>query len=288
MMLDDCRGLTMSHRYRFAFLALAILTLTLFTHAQATNAGSTSKTPVPVTMTECEGVNNCATWTFLGSQGNGKWPSGEEANLTVDKLDAISIVITRGDSTGSSAGLHATYTGTRHGDRVGGDFTSSWPGHWENKSGNWYATVGSQVTLPAAFHECSMDHCLTYTLENGQYTNYTNLPNQVNERRVLTVKSFNHTSVSFEEEDYGSYPLTATWKGQISSTNANMAEGELHMTSWAGRPTQNPPGRPFKLAWGPAIDSLAGNDGPQPTQRPTIVVAPVAVCIPWFFTVICG
>src|SRR5206468_1623038 len=59
------------------------------TSAQARNPAkpeSDSQAAVPVTMTECEGVNNCATWTFLGSQGNGQWPSGEIANLTVETL----------------------------------------------------------------------------------------------------------------------------------------------------------------------------------------------------------
>jgi hypothetical protein len=45
----------------------------------AAQTPSKSKTAVPVTMTECEGINNCATWTFLGTQGNGQWPSGEVA-----------------------------------------------------------------------------------------------------------------------------------------------------------------------------------------------------------------
>jgi hypothetical protein len=75
---------------------------------------------VPVTMNECEGINNCATWTFLGGQGNGQWPSGNVANLNVEHLDANNIVIHRADSTGASAGLTARYTGTRHGENIGG------------------------------------------------------------------------------------------------------------------------------------------------------------------------
>lgn len=109
--------------------------------AQKAAQAPKSQVAAPVTMTECEGVNNCATWTFLGAQGNGQWPSGEIANLTVERSDNDSVVIRRADSSGSSAGLTAVYTGTRHGDRVGGEFTSPWPGHWESKGGNWYATL---------------------------------------------------------------------------------------------------------------------------------------------------
>src|ERR1700685_468365 len=84
-----------------------------------------SKAATPVTMSECEGTNNCATWTFLGTQGNGQWPSGEVANLAVEHSDASTVVIRRADSTGPSAGLTAVYKGTRHGDRVSGEYTSS-------------------------------------------------------------------------------------------------------------------------------------------------------------------
>jgi len=135
-------------------------------------AQAPSKAATPVTMTECEGVNNCATWTFLGAQGNGQWPSGEVANLNVERYDNDSVVIRRADSTGSSAGLTAVYTGTRHGDRVGGEFTSSWPEHWDNKSGNWYATVEGTVSRPSVMHFCDVN-CTTLQWENGRYVSKT-------------------------------------------------------------------------------------------------------------------
>jgi len=110
------------------------------------------KKGIPVTMTECEGKDNCATWTFLGAQGNGQWPSGETANLTVERYDEGSVVIRRADSTGASAGLTAVYTGTRTGDRVGGKVTSSWPVHWDSKTEYWYATVEKSPQGPARCH----------------------------------------------------------------------------------------------------------------------------------------
>jgi hypothetical protein len=95
-------------------IALATLDLTIVARSQtpqsaqkAAKAPPKSQAPTPVTMTECEGVNNCATWTFLGSQGNGQWPSGEVANLSVERYDDNSVVIRRADSTGASAGLTA-------------------------------------------------------------------------------------------------------------------------------------------------------------------------------------
>ena len=48
----------------------------------------------------------------------------------------------RAGSTGNAAGITETYRGTTHGDRVGGEFTSSWP-RPRNKTGNWYDTLES-------------------------------------------------------------------------------------------------------------------------------------------------
>jgi len=86
----------------------------------ATKSPTNPQTPSPITMTECEGTNNCATWTFLGTQGIGQWPSGEISNLNVEHFDDNSVSIRRADPIGPSTGLTALYTGTRHGDRVGG------------------------------------------------------------------------------------------------------------------------------------------------------------------------
>jgi hypothetical protein len=270
----------MTHPHSLGTLVSVALLLGTVSYGQntqsATKAAPATPKPqaaVPVTMTECEGTNNCATWTFLGGQGNGQWPSGEIANLSVERSDANSVVIRRADSTGASAGLTAVYTGTRHDDRVGGEFTSSWPGHWNSKSGSWYATVEQPVTRPNVMHFCAA-HCLTFTLENGQYTNYTNLPGQSGEKRVFAVENFTRESVIIHRTDYGSYPLTALYAGRMSS-DGNSISGD----GW-------------KIVWGAALNTLPGSDEerdrgkPQPSQ-PVIVVRP-ALCVPWFFTIVCG
>jgi hypothetical protein len=105
---------------------------------------------------------------FPPKQGNGQWPLGEVANLTVERYDENSVVIRRADPTGAAAGLTAVYTGTRHGTRVGGEFTSSWPGHWDTKSGNWYATVEAPVSRPSVMHFCA-SNCFTLTWDRGHY-----------------------------------------------------------------------------------------------------------------------
>lgn len=240
---------------------------------------------VPVTMTECEGINNCATWTFLGGQGNGQWPTGEIANLSVQSSDANTVVIRRADSTGAEAGLTAVYKGTRHDDHVGGEFTSSWPGHWESKSGNWYATVEKQLQSPTTdMHFCG-GNCFTLHYENGRY---------VAGQGIWSFTRFTRESVIlFRQEPDTPWAASIGWpggkvvyKGHLSNDLDSMIiESENGGTKNIEK---------LKLAWGPALNTVPGSNeerermqGSQPPPRPTVVVAPV-VCVPWFFTVICG
>jgi hypothetical protein len=230
------------------------------------------KAASPVTMTECEGTNNCATWTFLGSQGNGQWPSGEVANLTVENFDADTVVIRRADSTGASAGLTAVYKGTRHGDRIGGEFTSSWPGHWDDKAGNWYATIEkNSVSLPTVMHWCiGCTNGIGGTLkwENGHYLALSDVPGQTT---ILQVESFTLQSVVLHRINSGPYPGTAELAGQISA-QGNTINGI--QTDPEGRT------KTFRAAWGSAIDTLPGTRGAEP-----MVVARPVVCYGWFLIV---
>ena len=194
------------------FLTTAAFAQTPQPRQSAAQTPSKSQAASPVTMTECEGVNNCARWTFLGVQGTGQWPSGEVANLTVERYDDNSAVIRRADSTGSSAGLTAVYTGTRHGDRVGGEFTSSWPGHWENKSGNWYATVEKPQSPPLAMRVCDLaGNCVTWTWNNGHYDGNWD---RFGVTAILTVESFTPESVVIKRVDSAPGPATLTFTGE--------------------------------------------------------------------------
>jgi hypothetical protein len=265
----------------FMSIVLATFTLASISYGQSAQAQKAAPAPpkpqasVPVTMTECEGTNNCATWTFLGKQGNGQWPSGEVANLTVESLDGDAVVIHRADSTGSAAGLTAIYKGTRHGERIGGEFTSSWPGHWDDKAGNWYATIGkNSVSLPTVMHMCiDCAHGMggTATWENDHYLILPDVPGQ---RTILTVESFTRQAVILHRTNSGRYPGTAVLTGQISEQGNSIVNGIQ----------TNPDGqtRTFQAAWGTAINSVPGTRGPDPV----VVVRPV-VCYPWFFTIVC-
>jgi hypothetical protein len=278
------------------FSSVVVLTfaLTTATHGQntqstqntATKAPPKSQPAVPVTMTECEGTNNCATWTFLGLQGNGQWPSGEVANLNVEASpDSDTVVIRRADSTGSSAGLTAIYTGTRHGDRVAGEFTSSWPGHWNNKSGNWYATVQKPQSPPPVMRVCDPpSFCGIWTWNNGHYDGFWSVGGPPGGRSPVTAKltvvSFSPESVIINRTDTSPAPrvgYTYVYTGKISADGNRIVNGNWSGTDGSGH---------FTASWGAALE-----DAPPPAQlAPQRVVVPVVpvICVPWFFGVVCG
>lgn len=232
-------------------------------------------------MAECEGVNNCATWTFLGSQGTGQWPSGDIASLTVERYDNDSVVIRRADSTGASAGLSAEYTGTRHGDRVGGEYTSSWPGHWEKQSGNWYATVQKPQSPPAVIRVCDPNGtCGTWTWNNGHYDGVWG---QAKVTATLTVESFTPESVVIRRTDTGARAgFGYVYKGKISAAGNSILDG-----TWVGEPGTIQAGASghFTATWGAA---LADNPAARPTPQTVVVPVVPVICVPWFFGMVCG
>jgi hypothetical protein len=257
-----------------SLFASLLLTAAMSGQQTTTKAGTAQQTAMPVTMTECEGTNNCATWTFLGGQGNGQWPSGEVANLSVEKFDNDSVVIRRADSTGSAAGLTATYTGTRHGDRVGGEFTSSWPGHWNGKSGNWYATVEKMPEgLPRTMRFCGPAHCGTLTWKGGYYDA---VYDDGQRGSKYTVQLFTREAVLINRVDDNGWKATLT--GKISPEGNSIIDAKMISPD-------SDTASPYKLTWGTALSSAKG---PTPQPRPQVaVVARPVVCYPWFFTIVC-
>ena len=252
--------------------------------AQAPTASSApaqkQKAPTPVTMTECEGVNNCATWTFLGSQGTGQWPTGELGNLTVEHYDDSSVEIHRADSTGSSAGLTATYKGTRKGDRVGGEFVSSWPGHWEDKAGNWYATVEqAKQGPPGSLRVCPLPItvCSTWTLSGGHY----DFLGDNGVTGTITIVSFDPEGVVLNRADNGrTAGYSAVYSGKMTAQGNRILQGD-----WSD---SNGGHGHFSAAWGTAIRDLPTPSGyVQSVPARPALAAPV-VCVPWFFGMVCG
>jgi len=249
-------------------------------------APARSESSTPVTMKECEGPDNCATWTFLGTQGNGQWPSGDTANLSVKVTDANKVIIERADSTGSSAGLTAVYRGTRVGNHLSGKFDSSWPGHWTNKSGAWSATIEKIPQSPPTVMRVCADPrdpnlCSTWTWANGHYDGWR----EWGVSATMTVESFTPTSVVIRRTDTGASVggggagFTAVYRGTISGNGDSILDGvAVYSNGGAGQ---------FKAYWGATLRDLPPPSSPMPHQQPVVVTTMPVVCFPWFFGVVC-
>jgi hypothetical protein len=100
---------------------------------------------IPAKLVECE-ANRCdGAWTFRGQEGNAQWDGGIRATLKVERYDADRILIRRTDTAGPTPGLTALYEGMMRGDRIEGDVTWSWPGHWDKPvTGRWSATIDTK------------------------------------------------------------------------------------------------------------------------------------------------
>lgn len=245
-------------------VAIAAFGLTTVSYSQNTQSApkavpSTPKPVSPVTMTECEGTNNCATWTFLGIQGNGQWPSGEIANLNVEHFDNDTVVIRRADSTGPSAGLTAIYSGTRHGERIGGEFTSSWPGHWNRMTGNWYATIGKAAqSPPSLMRVCDPNYsCGTWTWNNGHYDGVwggggAGPDGSQGVIATMTVERFSPDSVIIHRTDSNRSGFSYVYTGKISSQGDSVLNG-----IWEGDPGTREAGKlgHFTATWGAAFQN---------------------------------
>src|SRR5579863_6994608 len=213
-------------------------------------------------------------------QGNGQWPSGEFANLSVENVDADTVVIHRADSTGSAAGLTAVYKGTRHGDRIGGEFTASWPGHWNSISGNWNATIGkTPQSLPGTIRTCSTpgSTCWTWTWNNGHYDGVSNDGRNAS----MVMESFTPASVVMR----ASIPPLCTTDCRYTlplmrarcRVTAIASSTETRGTAGATPIASTPPG---------ARRSGTFTAPANPVQPHVVVVRP-AVCFPWFFGIVC-
>jgi hypothetical protein len=94
----------------------------------------------PQTLHECEGdiPQVCGTWTLEGDHYNAQWENGASATIKVEKWGTTGVVLTRYDSTGSSAGLSGRYEGQLSGNTIqNGVLTYTYKGF--TGSGTWNA-----------------------------------------------------------------------------------------------------------------------------------------------------
>jgi hypothetical protein len=226
----------------------------------AAQPGSKSSAAAPFAMIECEQwTEGCATWTFLGPQGIGELPSGEEVSLTYS-INGDKIIFIRAHSKGPLAGLRVTYTGTADKDGISGKFETT--GNGQNKSGNWYSyeTNADSRNLPSVMRMCiapAYNLCWTWTWSNGHYDGIMSVNNGAGaDGGTMMVESFTPRSVVLRMKQSG---VSAVIKGKISSEGNTIVNADWsNSKGQAGLST---------ISWGTALNMAAGCC--QPQQQPT-------------------
>jgi hypothetical protein len=115
----------------------------------ASASGSAETTPMPVALSECDGdcitkqSGNVGTLVFQGSKGTGTWTrERQRATLIIQRWDSEKAIIVREDTADSSmAGLTAVYEGKLCGDRIEGNLTVRYPGHFDGLVVPFMATI---------------------------------------------------------------------------------------------------------------------------------------------------
>jgi hypothetical protein len=256
-----------------AFVALTVLALAEICYGQSPQ--DMAKTPSAMKddsfiMAENEGANVRATWSFHGPSGDGEWESGQVAGLdfqevTPNKDGSFLIRIHREDTRGSSSpGLIVDYTGVGKDGNFGGSYTSSWPGHWENKTGSWRASIQRPISLPEIMHFCAKN-CLTLQLKNDQYEVVTK-PNfcPTDWNSIWRVRNLTTELIILRRHDApcpanpASIPngIDAVYTGRISREgNSLIFDKAEYSPDDASAPSVNC----LRLVWGAALDSVPGN-----------------------------
>jgi len=188
----------------------------------------------PVAVTECQGVNNCATWTFFNKKGVGRWPTGEQAVLEITSFTNNEIVISRTDVEGTKSGLVATYRGALEDGEVAGRFMATYNG--QQDVGHWYWVVtknagGSDqpvrepVSKTLHVTECEGENCaigpgaVTWSFE-GSSNNGIGVFGTGNQPLVL--EHFDGKSIEVSRNDtVGNWLGSAIYTGQTDGTKIN-------------------------------------------------------------------
>jgi hypothetical protein len=137
-----------------------------------------------------------------------------------------------------------------------GASTSSWPGHWTNKAGNWYAKVEAPISPPSVFHFCAAN-CFTLTLEGGRYVRADGSD------ETWTIESFTRGSVILHRHavpaEWNGYSRDLPYKGHVS--------GETFVSETIGGKPDAP--ATVKMPWGSALNTLPGSNAERDRGKPS-------------------
>jgi len=261
--------------WRLALASIALLPpLLSFSQQTPSSAKDHHSSGLGFTLTECEGVDNCATWHFVKNEGLGRWKNGEIANLRITELKQIdstnwSISIHRVDLDGENEGYIADYHGTlRKNGTVGGEFKSDSNGG----EGDWYAIPKGALpalVLPVVMHFCDVN-CLSLKLIDGRYI-ATNNPahNEAGWSETFVVKKFTRESVILERTLTGNpyHFKDVKYEGQISSDDNSIVNAKNPFCCSGNQPQY------VSFVWGELLNSIPGDyTSPGPRQTSEITV----------------
>jgi hypothetical protein len=109
---------------------------------------------MPRTLNECEN-SICGTWNWDGARYNATWSNGSVGTISVVRWDGTTLVLTRADTVGATAGMTVTYTGRVTGDTtIAGAGVYVYPGHnlgnqWGTWRLGWNASSPTSIVTPA-------------------------------------------------------------------------------------------------------------------------------------------
>jgi hypothetical protein len=223
------------------------------------SAGDTTKTQIDppeqsLDMMECEGLNNCAHWTFTSLVGTGTWPTGERAVLTVTKHSESEITITRNDidRQGTRQGLKAVYTGVSQNGWVVGSYTLVYKGKVE--SGPWYWVPSTPSNTPLSLTVSHLDGSppvvMSFTTSNpgsigiGQFSGGS---------EKIVLDNFDGRTIAISRPGHvHNWPGSGYYTGQLDGT-----EFTGHVQYFGGGEQPAGPPRPWSGTLG---DATTGND----------------------------
>jgi hypothetical protein len=258
---------------RESSLALVALLLATFCVGQTNRPSTTNPHAPEFTLRECEGIDDCAPWHFIGNDGMGRWKNGETANLRITDLkqvdnDTWSITIHRVDLEGTMKGYTADYHGKlRKNGRIGGEYNSTSNG----QEGDWYAIPEAALptpALPSHMHFCDVN-CLTLELRGDRYI-ATNDPAKMEPgwSETFVIKKFTRESVVLERTLTGNpYHFTVTYDGQVSPDNNSIVNAKNPFCCSGNQPQY------ASFVWGNLINTIPGDyisPGPRQTTQLSI------------------
>ena len=118
--------------------------------------------------------------------------------------------------------------------------------------------LGTKTLPPPVMHWCSL-HCSAWVLDYGDPFDKPHYGTRKN-GSVVIVERFSPEEVVMQRTDYGSVPGKATLRGRLSSDGNSIVGGTIE---WTWHPCCGPSTGRYEAAWGAAMNSIPGQDGPE-------------------------